>query len=807
VQFSERWLRTLVDPPLSITELTHLLTMSGLEVESCEPVAPPSSNVVVGEVRKVAPHPQADRLKVCEVDAGTGGALRIVCGAPNVAVGMKAPLALVGARLPAGVDGTPVEIKPVTMRGVESQGMLCSARELGLSDDHSGLLPLPADAPVGADVRQVLELDDHVLLIKLTPNRADCLSVLGVAREVAALTGAKLVPPPVVAVPPLSDARFPVRISDPDGCGRFTGRVIRNVDAAAPTPDWMRRRLERAGQRSISALVDVTNYVMLELGRPLHVYDLDKLSGGIDVRFGRSGEQLKLLNEQVVTLEPDVLAITDASGPIGLAGIMGGDSTRAETDTRNVLLEAAFFFPDAIAGRARRYNFTSDASHRFERGVDPQNNVAGIERATRLILDICGGQPGPVVDTLARLPERSPVSMRVERARKIIGVPIPTAEMTGIFTRLGLPWRSDGQAEAETIVVTPPSYRFDLQIEEDVIEEVARVHGFERIPVRPPLAPAVMRSAPENHRSLHALRARLAACDYHEVINFGFVEAQWERDFAGNEDPIRLLNPIASQLAVMRSTLIGGLVDKVRYNLNRRQTRVRLFEVGRVFLRQPGAPEGELEVAGIRQPTRVAAIAYGPADEEQWAAPQRAVDFFDVKGDLEALVAPLPVRFEPARHPALHPGRSARVVLHDSAIGWLGELHPLYQQQYELPGNAVLFEVDAAPLQTVPVPSYEPVSRFPSVTRDLSFIVDAGLPVQALLDDLTALRAPGVQRICVFDKYQGEGVQRGKKSLAFRVLLQDTEKTLTDADVDSAVQTLRDRLVQQFNAQLRGNEG
>jgi phenylalanyl-tRNA synthetase beta chain len=804
MQFSERWLRSLVDPPLSTAELTHLLTMSGLEVESCEPVAPPSSKVVVGEVRSVAAHPQADRLRVCEVDAGVGGLLQIVCGAPNVEAGMKAPLALIGARLPAGEGGSQLEIKAVRMRGVESQGMLCSARELGLSDDHSGLLALPADAAVGADVREVLALDDHVLLIKLTPNRADCLSVLGVAREVAALTGAALKPAAVPAVPAVNDAVLPVRISDADGCGRFTGRVIRNVNAAAATPAWMRERLERAGQRCISALVDVTNYVMLELGRPLHVYDLDKLAGGIDVRFGRSGERLTLLNEQTVALEPDVLAITDASGPIGLAGIMGGDSTKAETSTRHVFLEAAFFFPDAIAGRARRYNFGSDASHRFERGVDFDNNVAGIERATRLILDICGGEPGPVVDTVARLPERAPVKMRIARARKVIGVPVPAEEMSGVFTRLGLSWRREGE---DALMVTPPSYRFDLQIEEDLIEEVARVYGFERIPVHPPVAPALMRTLPENRRSQHDLRARLAAADYQEVINFGFVETEWERDFAGCGDPIRLLNPIASQLAVMRTSLIGGLVEKVRYNLNRRQPRVRLFEIGRVFLRQPGAQEGALEVAGIRQPSRIAAVAYGTADEEQWATPSRAVDFFDMKGDLEALAAPLQVSFEPARHPALHPGRSARVLLHDAAIGWIGELHPRWQQKYELPMPVVVFEVDAAPLQTVPVPAYAPVPRFPSVTRDLSFLVDASVPVQSLLDDLAALKTGGVERVSVFDLYSGEGILKGKKSLAFRVLLQDTQKTMTDADVDSAVQTLRDRLVQKFGAQLRGNEG
>ena len=547
MQFSENWLRTLVDPKLATTELAHLLTMSGLEVEDCREVSPPFFGVVVGEVLKVEKHPNADKLKVCQVDVGGAEPLGIVCGAPNVMEGMKVPCALVGARLPGLSPDQPSEIKAATVRGVESRGMLCSARELGLSEDHGGLLKLHEDAPIGRDVREVLTLDDRIFTVKLTPNRADCLSVLGVAREVAALTRAPMRPPEIFAVPHVSKATFPVKISAADGCGRFSGRVIRNVNAKASSPEWMKRRLERAGQRSISALVDVTNYLMLELGRPLHVYDLDKLKGGIDVRFGRKGEKLKLLNEQTVELDESVLAITDASGPIGLAGIMGGDSTKADLDTRNVFLEAAFFFPDAIAGRARRYNFTSDASHRFERGVDFENNLEGIERATALVLEICGGEPGPVVDTVARLPLRHPVKMRVSRARKIIGVQIPSDEMADIFARLGFKSRHEGSGADEFFVVTPPSYRFDIEIEEDLIEEVARLYGFERIPANPPLAVASMLALPEQRRSLHDLRERLAVAGYQEVVNYSFVEEGWERDFAGNAEPIRLLNPIASQ--------------------------------------------------------------------------------------------------------------------------------------------------------------------------------------------------------------------------------------------------------------------
>ncbi len=803
MQFSEHWLRTLVDPPISAEELARLLTMSGIEVEACNPVAPPFSGVVVAQIVSVGKHPNADRLSVCRVDTGTGEALGIVCGAPNVAAGMKVPCALVGAKLPGESPDKPFEIKTANMRGVESRGMLCSARELGLSDDHGGLLALPADAPVGRDVREVLALDDRLFTLKLTPNRADCLSVLGVAREVAALTRSKLEAPDVRPVPPENNATFPVKITHADGCGRFTGRAIRNVNAAAPTPEWMRQRLERAGQRSISALVDVTNYVMLELGRPLHVYDLDKLAGGIDVRFGKKGERLKLLNEQVVDVDETVLCITDRSGPIGLGGVMGGDSTKAEPATRNLFLESAFFFPEAVAGRARRYNFSSDASRRFERGVDFDNNVPGIERATRLILDICGGEPGPTVDTVAKLPERRPVRMRVARAHKVIGVPVPADEMADIFGRLGLAHTREGAGDDQVLVVTPPSFRFDIEIEEDLIEEVARVYGFDRIPARPPLAPATMRPQHEGRRSAHALRQQLADCDYHEVINFSFVEEQWEFDFSGEANPIRLANPIASQLAVMRSTLAGGLVSNVRYNLNRKLDRIRVFELGRVFLRDPEVKDGELDVAGVRQPNRLGAIAYGPALEEQWGVPGRNVDFFDVKADVESLLAPRSARFEPASHPALHPGRAARVMLEGRTIGWLGELHPRWQQKYDLPRAPVLFELDTEALCGVAIPQYREISKFPPVIRDRSMDFEESVSAARILAELTQNRSPIVQDIRVFDVYRGGNLGRGRKSLAFRVVMQDTARTLTDAEADAAMAQLTELLSAKFGAKLR----
>ena len=793
----ENWLRSFVDFRISIKKLSHLLTMSGIEVASCETVAPPFKGVVVGKLLAVEKHPNADKLTVCTVDTGKDQ-LKVVCGAPNVRVGMMAPLATVGSKLP-GID-----VKQANLRGKQSSGMLCSARELGLSDDHSGLLDLPADAKPGSDVRKALQLDEHVLSFKLTPNRADCLSVLGIAREVAALTGAKLKKFEIKKIPAKNKSKHPFRITDAEGCGRFAGRVIRGVDAAAPTPGWMRQRLERAGQRSISALVDVTNYVMLELGRPLHVYDVDKLRGPIDVRWGRNGEKVLLLNGQKVEVDGSVLCITDDSGAIGLGGVMGGESTKAQTTTRNLFLESAFFFPAAVAGRARRYNFASDASHRFERGVDFGNNVDGIERATQLILEVCGGEPGPTVDLVKRLPKRKPVRMRVARAQKVLGIDVSAKEISSIFRRLGLTFKN----KSKTFVVTPPSYRFDLEIEEDLIEEVARVHGFENIPALPPRALARMSAPPEAKRSLHAVRERLAACDYQETINFAFVEPDWEADLAGEPKPVRLLNPIASQSSVMRSTLIGSLLASIRYNHARKLPRIRVFEVGRVYLRDAAAADGPLSVAGLRQPVRVAGAAFGPALDEQWGSETRAVDFFDLRADLEAIYAPRRPRFETAAHPALHPGRSARVLIEGTAgyehTGWLGELHPRWQQKYELPQPVVLFELEADSLMQIPLPKPRQPSKFPPVVRDIALLIDAGTPAQALLDAALAEKPTIVQEVGLFDLYQGQSLPPGKKSLAFRVVMQDTEQTLTDAEADTA----RDALVvlwgRRFGAILRG---
>ena len=805
MQFPESWLRTLVNPPIATDELAHRLTMAGLEVEETEPAAPAFTGVVVAHIVEIAPHPDADKLRVCQVDDGSGERLQIVCGAPNAAAGLKVPLARVGAELPGGM-----KIGVAKMRGVQSSGMLCSARELGLSQDHAGLLELPADMVPGQSIREALDLDDTLFTLKLTPNRADCLSILGVAREVAALTGAPLSVPTAAAVPVTLDERLPVKIEAPDLCGRFGGRVIRGVNARAATPEWMKTRLERAGQRSLSALVDISNYVMLELGRPSHVFDLDKIGGDIAVRWAREGETLELLNGQTVTLDPKVGVVVAGEQVESLAGIMGGEATSVTLDTQNIYLEAAFWWPQAIAGRARRFKFSSEASHRFERGVDYASIPEHIEFITRLIVDICGGQVGPIDDQIVNLPQRPPVRMRLTRCHRVLGVPVTREQVATIFGSLGL----DYSVEGDDFIVNPPSFRFDLEIEEDLIEEVARIYGFESIPDVPPMARAKMFSQPEVRRGAHALRRLTAAQDYQEVVNYSFVEADWERDFAGNDNPVRLVNPIASHLSVMRSSLIGGLVANIRHNANRKQSRVRLFELGRVFFRDASAEDGPLQVAGVRQPMKLAGAAWGPAVEEQWGVPTRHVDFFDVKMDVESLFGARGrrLRFEAAAHPALHPGRGARVMLDGKQVGWIGELHPRWAQQADLAHAPVVFELDVDALSEGELPQVRELSRQPVVVRDLALWVDEDVTVQSMLDTVAAaVKADAqlavVQDARVFDVWRdkAQGSEPlAEKSLAFRFWLQDTEVTLDEARVADCLARIKEALVAAHGARQRG---
>ncbi|MEO5765746.1 MAG: phenylalanine--tRNA ligase subunit beta, partial [Casimicrobiaceae bacterium] len=662
MKFSESWLRSMCDPPIAREALCDTLTMAGLEVEAVEAAAPPFSGVVVATIDAVARHPNADRLSVCTVDAGGTEKLQIVCGAPNAAAGMRVACALEGATLPGGLA-----ISRATMRGVESRGMLCSARELGLSDDASGLLALdPAHAP-GTDLRAALALDDAILTLKLTPNRADCLSVAGVAREVAAATGAPLALPEVAATPVGIDAARAVRVEDFAACPRFVSRVIDGIDAKATTPSWMKQRLERSGLRSISAVVDVTNFVMLELGQPLHAYDDRWIDGAVVVRFAREGETLTLLNGDVLKLEADLLMVCDQSKPLGLAGIMGGEHSGIADDTTRVYLEGAFWNPAVIQGKMKRLGFVSDAGYRFERGVDFAGCARAVERATQLILEVCGGKAGPLNDTHGVLPRRDPVRVRPARVAKILGVALEDDVIAGAFSRLNFAFAREGV----DFVITPPSYRFDLAIEEDFVEEVARMYGYDRIPAAPAAHVQHMLPQHETRRSAGELRRRLTARDWQEVVTFSFVwsatEALLAPDVPPERMPIRVLNPIASHLDVMRTTLMPGLVETLTTNLRHKAPRVRVFEIGRVFSR---------EAAGYAQPLAIGGLAYGSALPEQWGERTRPVDFFDVKGDLEALAAPRRLSTVAAPHPWLHPGRSAQVLLDGVACGFVGELHP-----------------------------------------------------------------------------------------------------------------------------------
>ncbi|MFN3629545.1 MAG: phenylalanine--tRNA ligase subunit beta [Casimicrobiaceae bacterium] len=798
----ESWLRSFCNPALDTDQLAHALTMAGLEVESVRRGAPPFKGVVVGEIVAREKHPNADRLSVCTVNVGTAEPLTIVCGAPNARAGIRVPCALVGAELPPAEDGKALVIRQARMRGVESEGMLCSARELGISDESAGLLELSPDAPIGQDLRVHLALDEAVFEIKLTPNKADALSVYGVAREVAAITGAALAPEPRRTIRPTLSETLPVRVEAADLCGRFAGRVIRGVNARAATPAWMRERLERAGQRSISALVDISNYVMLELGRPSHVFDLDRVHGPVTVRWAREGERLQLLNGQTVTLDASVGVIAAGDTVESLAGIMGGEATAVSLDTANVYVEAAFWHPEAIQGRARRFGFSTEAAHRFERGVDWVTIPEHLDYLTGLILEICGGQAGPCDEQTLRLPAREPVTMRVARARKVIGIDLSADAMSGIFTRLGLPHTRTGSGEAETITVTPPSYRFDLSIEEDLIEEIARIHGFDAIPSRPPLARAAMRARPEAERSLHTLRARLAGQDYFEVINYAFVDPAWETEVVGNADPIRLRNPIASQMAVMRSSLIPGLLANIRHNVHHRADRVRVFELGKVFRRDASVVDGPLTVAGVAQPLMLAGAAWGGALPEQWGAPKRAVDFYDVKGDLAAVLPP-GARFERVQHPLLHPGRAAGIRVGEVVVGVLGELHPKHLARFDLTQAPIVFEIEVSALQHQPLPAPAPVSRQPMVRRDLALVVEASVESEHIVTTLSSAAPTFVKGLDVFDVYRGSGLSEGEKSVAIRILMQDSERTLSDSEIDEACQRLLSVATTALGARLR----
>ena len=784
MKFSENWLRTWVNPDLSSEALGHVLTMAGLEVEALEPVAPAFNNVVVAEVLEVARHPNADRLNVCQVNVGEAVPLNIVCGAANVAVGVKVPCARIGAVLPGNFV-----IKQAKVRNVESFGMLCAEKELGLAVESDGLWLLPGDAPVGKTLREYLELDDKLFTLKLTPNRSDCSGMVGIAREVAALTGSELKALDIRTQPVTLSEQLPVKVSDAIGCPLYCGRLVRGVNAAAVTPSWMLRRLERSGLRGISAVVDITNYVMLEMGQPMHAFDVTKLSGGITVRRANKGEALTLLNEQNVVLDEEVLVIADDARVLALAGIMGGQGSGVETATRDVFLESAFFHPDAIAGRARRFGLATDSSFRFERGVDFAATRQALERATQLLLEICGGSAGAISEVRGQLPVRAPIALRRSRVARVLGIELDNDQIATLFKRL----QFDFTANGDDFRVTPPSFRFDLSIEADLIEELARLHGYDNIPALAPQADLTILPYSELQRPLTHIQKLLVARDYQEIVSYAFLEAQVERELCGNEHPVALQNPIASNLAVMRSSLIGGLVGALRFNLNRKQSRVRLFEAGACFAKVDH---------GYVQTQRLSGLCHGEAQPEQWGVAARPVDFFDVKADVEALFAPRVLRFVAATHPALHPGRSAQIFCGEQMAGWIGELHPHWQQQYDIALACVWFEIELGALTQAQVPLMSEIAKFLPVRRDLAVVVDEGVTVQTLLDAMQRISAPYVAELALFDVYRGKGVEQGKKSVAFRVLLQDTHKTLTESEIEPSIAQLVG-VLQTHGAQLR----
>jgi len=791
MKFSEQWLREWVSPALSTQALADQITMAGLEVDAVEPVAAAFSDVVVAEVVGMGPHPDADKLNVCRVDDGSGETVQVVCGAPNVAAGQKVPFARVGAVLPG--DFT---IKQAKLRGVESRGMICSASELGLEEETSaGILVLPASAPVGEGFREFMGLDDHAIEVDLTPNRGDCLSLKGLAREVGVLNRLAIEGPELSAVVATHDDTFPLRVEDDERCPRYIGRLIKGVDVTAETPVWMVERLRRSGIRSIDPVVDVTNYVMLELGQPLHAFDRANLHGSVVVRLAREGERLVLLDGQAITLDASTLVIADERGPLAIAGVMGGEHSGVSPATRDIFLEAAFFSPLAVAGQARAYGLHTDASHRFERGVDPRLPREATERATALLLAITGGEPGPLVEVAneSHLPDGREATLRAARLEQALGKSLPGEEVSDILERLGLGVTVSPQGWN----VTVPSWRFDIAIEEDLIEEVARIHGYNRLPVRRPQVRLALRPDHEAHTPLARLRRQMVARGYQEAVTYSFVAPELQQALHPEVVSPVLANPISSDLSVMRASLFPGLVRALQHNLNRQQSRVRLFETGLTF-------RGELD--HLHQTPMLGALVCGPREPEGWNSGREPVDFFDLKGDLESLLSlgePHAWRFEPGEHPALHPGQCARILHRGEEAGWIGTLHPAVRASLGLKVDALVFEVRLDALTQGRVPAFTPLSRHPEVRRDLAFVVDEGLPVQSLLDTIRAQAGEWLVESHLFDVYQGKGVPAGRKSVALGLTWQHPSRTLDDADVNAIFGNCVNDLENIFNARLR----
>ncbi|MCG8439981.1 MAG: phenylalanine--tRNA ligase subunit beta [Pseudomonadales bacterium] len=788
---NEAWLREWVNPAVDTDTLVKQLTMAGLEVDGVEPAAPVFSGVVVGQVESCEPHPDADKLRVCQVSNGSQTA-QVVCGASNVRPGLKIPFAQVGAKLPGDF-----KIKKAKLRGVESNGMLCGASELGLEDLIDGLMELPDDAPVGTDFREYLQLDDAVIEVDLTPNRADCLSVRGIARELGVMNQCPLTEVAISQVTPAIDDTLTITLADSDACPRYLGRVIKGVNVKADTPLWMVERLRRAGLRTIDPIVDVTNYVLLELGQPLHAFDLARLSGGITVRKAKADETLVTLDEQTLTLRDDTLVIADDSAALAVAGVMGGQPSAVTEQTQDIFLECAFFAPLAIAGKARSYGLHTDSSHRFERGVDPQLQQDAIERATALILEIAGGQPGPVCEAVedAKLPQQAEIALRAERIEGLLGMALPAEQVEDILGRLGMAITPAASGDAWTVLA--PSWRFDMAIEPDLIEELARIYGYEKLPSRVPAGSPSGDTVGENVVAVRRLADTLIDRGYLEAITYTFVEPGLLKQVEPRVEPLPLLNPISADLGVMRTTLLAGLFSTARHNLNRQADRLRLFETGLRFMPQA---QGELE-----QTPMIAGLVYGSAQPQNWEG-KRAADFFDLKGDVEALLSlsdASAFSFTAGEHPALHPGQTAALSRGGEVVGYLGRIHPRLAADLDLPVNLYAFELALAPLQQGILPHFAGVSDQPRMRRDLAFVVDAGVPAGDLVAAVRDTCDERLTDVRIFDIYQGDSIGENRKSLALGLTFQDRSRTLKDQEVNDLVEAVVSQVKQQFNATLR----
>lgn len=790
MKISEQWLREWVSPALSTEELAHQITMAGLEVDAIDPVASEFSGVVVAEILSAEPHPDADKLRVCQVNTGEE-TVQIVCGAPNARAGLKAPLACVGAELPGDF-----KIKRAKLRGVESQGMLCAEQELGLSQESAGLMELAADAPVGADLRDYLDLNDKVIDISITPNRADCLGVVGIAREVGLLNKLAVNTPSFVNVAESIDDTLPINIDARESCPRYVGRIIKGIDVSRPSPLWLQEKLRRCGIRSIDAVVDVTNYLLLELGQPMHAFDLEKLQGGIIVRKAEQDESLELLDGQTISLRPGILVIADESGPLALAGIMGGKATAVSDSSRDIFLEAAFFAPSLLAGKARSYGLHTESSHRFERGVDFQLQVAAMERATQLLVDIVGGEAGPIQEEVSQvdLPLRPDVVLRAARIKKVLGFELAADDVERILGGLGL----GVTATAEGWTCAVPSWRFDIAIEVDLLEELARVYGYNRLPVRHIRGDLLMQAKPETDLSIRYLRRHLGARGYREAITYSFVDPKLQQLFDPSVTPVSLKNPISAEMAVMRTSLLPGLVSAVLHNVNRQQSRVRLFETGLRFA--PGD-------SGLQQIPTLAMVCAGERFDESWTTPAAPVDLFDLKGDLESLLTltrlPANCVFEAASRPALHPGQTARITRKGQEVGFIGALHPTAGDQLGLNVPLYVCEIDLEVLLEGERPKFSELSKFPEVRRDLAVVVDKSVPARHLMDDVRLAAGTYLTDLRLFDVYTGKGIDPKRKSLALGLTFRDQSRTLGDEVVNLAVGQVIDLLEKNYNAELR----